>query len=73
MDNARFATLAIAFIKEEAQKKLHELSTSPEEKAAITRWIIPYIEAHRDYLEEHAMEVIENSPELRKLYYKHSH
>jgi hypothetical protein len=73
MDNAQFATLAIAFIKEEALRKLHELSTSPEEKAAITRWIIPYIEAYRGYLEENAMEVISNSPELRKLYLKHSH
>jgi hypothetical protein len=31
------------------------------------------IEAHRGWLEEHTMEVIENSPELRKLYLKHSH
>jgi hypothetical protein len=69
MDNARFATLAIEHARKLVKEEIRKLGGSAELKT----WAMAYLEAHRDYLEEHAMEVIERSPELRKLYLKHSH
>jgi hypothetical protein len=69
MNRALFATLAIEHARKLVKEEIRKLGGSAE----LTTWAMAYLEAHRDYLEEHAMEVIERSPELRKLYYKHFH